>query len=101
MAVLFLTKEKFVIEFESQLSKKEIAACVPGTTFTINDDQICLLPDKNITTPKPVVVKEAKAVKQKAKPPAVVEPKKKKIPRKKKNPGEPIENQWFTGLYRN
>lgn len=104
MAVLFLTKEQFIAEFESKLSKKEIAGCQPGTTFTIDEDQICLLPLR-IIAPKPVVVKEAKTVekeKKSKKPESKKDtPKKAKVPRKNKAEPDPVENQWFTGLFGN
>lgn len=105
MAVLFLTKDQFIVEFEAKLSKKELAGAQSGTTFTIDDDQICLLPDKKVIAPKPVVVKEAKTVEKEKKSKKVVSkkdtPKKERKPRKAKAEPEPTENQWFTGLFGN
>lgn len=111
MAVLFLTKEQFIVDFEAKLSKKEIAGCQPGTTFTIDEDQICLLPDKKVMASKPVVVKEPKptekekkAEKEKKGKKVVSKkdtPKKERAPRKSKAAPDPTENQWFTGLFGN
>lgn len=90
MAVLYFTKKAFTEAYESKLSKKEIAGAMPGTTFTIDDDQICLLPER-IVVAKNVepVVKEKKEV---------VKDKKQRAPRKSKSKPDITGNEWFTGL---